>query len=99
MYVRVYIKQDNILELYIMSNTAKLQAVQTGTRDAQAPDQLYAHFVDADGNLWGVFQVETRTFSTGSVGYYANGKLKNPLNQDAKYQVGITATLCGSKPQ
>ena len=37
----------------------------------------------------------SRTFSTGSVGYYANGKV---VIDEQIYQASVTLTLVGSKP-
>jgi len=37
-----------------------------------------------------------KTFATGSVGYYGNGKV---VIDGQVYQVGVTLTLVGSKPE
>lgn len=37
-----------------------------------------------------------KNFATGSVGYYANGKV---VIDGQSYQVGVTLTLIGSKPE
>jgi len=38
-----------------------------------------------------------KDFKTGSKGFYANDKIKNPENPVARYQCGLTFTLIGSK--
>jgi hypothetical protein len=40
-----------------------------------------------------------KEFSTGSVGFYAAGKVVNSQNPEARYQAGLTFTLIGSKPE
>jgi len=42
--------------------------------------------------------IKPKHFSSGSVGYYAGGKLTNP-DSDERYQVGCNITLIGSKPK
>ena len=41
--------------------------------------------------------LNAREFSTGSVGYHAQGKVDGADGR--RYQLGITATLIGSKPK
>lgn len=74
-----------------------LRAVSPKTRDAHAPACLLLTITDEAGNVWGMAQLDAKAFSTGSVGYYGNAKIKNPKNADAKYQSGFTLTLIGSK--
>ncbi len=50
----------------------------------------------AAGEVWGALTAEAREFKTGSTGYYANGKVKNPKN-GFPYQVGTNVILIGSK--
>jgi hypothetical protein len=64
--------------------------------DEDAPKSLIIEFKTASGEVWGVLTAEHREFKTGSTGYYANGKLKNPKNGSA-YQVGTNIILIGSK--
>jgi len=66
-------------------------------RDAKAPASLQLVITDNNGKEWGRIYATSKDFSTGSVGFYANGKLVNPDNPEAKYQAGLTFTLCGSK--
>lgn len=40
--------------------------------------------------------LDPRTFSSGSVGFYQQGKVQG--SDGRRYQVGVTATLIGSKP-
>ncbi len=64
--------------------------------DEDAPKSLIIEFKTAAGEVWGVLTAEHREFKTGSTGYYANGKVKNPKNGSA-YQVGTNIILIGSK--
>ena len=70
---------------------------KSGYRDNKAPSSLQITVTDSDGREWGRMYASGKDFSTGSVGFYANGKLNNPVNPDARYQVGLTFTLVGSK--
>jgi len=76
-----------------MTNTEK----KSGFRDNAAPNSLQIIISDSEGKEWGRFYAASKDFSTGSVGYYANGKIANPANPDARYQAGLTFTLIGSK--
>ncbi|MCL2609119.1 MAG: hypothetical protein FWD94_04355 [Treponema sp.] len=71
---------------------------KSGFRDGKAPGVLTLIFADAQGKEWGRMYASQKEFSTGSVGYNATGKIVNPENPDAKYQVGANITLVGSKP-
>ncbi len=64
--------------------------------DDDAPKALIIEFKTTDGEVWGTLTAEAREFKTGSTGYYANGKLKNPKN-GFPYQVGTNIILVGSK--
>ena len=64
--------------------------------DTEAPSALIIEFKTATGELWGTLTAEAREFKTGSAGFYANGKIKNPKNGFA-YQVGTNVILIGSK--
>ena len=64
--------------------------------DADAPPALILEFRTASGEVWGTLTAEAREFKTGSTGYYANGKVKNPKN-GSPYQVGTNIILIGSK--
>lgn len=68
-----------------------------GVRDEQAPKIVLAELKDDTGKVWGVVALDSKEFSTGSVGFYGNGKIMNPANPAAKYQVGFNLTLIGSK--
>ena len=72
---------------------------KSGYRDDKAPGSLSIIVVDADGKEWSRMYATPKDFSTGSVGYYATGKVVNPANPEAKYQAGLTFTLVGSKPE
>ncbi len=69
--------------------TALIAAFESDAPDATAQ-------LNADGASLPV-TLERRTFSSGSVGFYGQTKLVSPDGR--KYQVGITMTLVGSKPQ
>ncbi len=64
--------------------------------DADAPPSLIIEFKTPTGEVWSTLTADGRQFSTGSVGFYANGKIKNPKN-GMPYQVGINIILVGSK--
>ena len=49
------------------------------------------------GALVGVLVATEKTFSTGSDGYYATGKVVDPAT-GATYQASMTLVRCGSKP-
>jgi hypothetical protein len=68
-------------------------------RDGKAPGALTVVVTDNEGHEWGRLYAATKDFSTGSVGFYATGKLANPANPEAKYQAGLTFTLAHSKPE
>ena len=80
------------------ANTTAKAAI-TGNRDAKAPGTITANIIDSDGKNWGPITLTPKDFTTGSVGYYGQGKLVNPGNPGARYQCGLTFTLIGSKPQ
>jgi hypothetical protein len=64
--------------------------------DTDAPPALIIEFRTSTGEVWGALTAEAREFKTGSTGYYANGKVKNPKN-GFPYQVGTNVILIGSK--
>lgn len=64
--------------------------------DSDAPPALIIEFRTSTGEVWGTLNAEAREFKTGSTGYYANGKIKNPKN-GFPYQVGTNVILIGSK--
>ena len=70
---------------------------KTGYRDSKAPGTLQAVIMDGEGREWGKMYLSGKTFSTGSVGFYASGKVANPANPDARYQTSLMFTLIGSK--
>jgi hypothetical protein len=74
-------------------------AGKKGYRDAKAPKALQVIITDGDGREWGRVYAAPKEFSTGSVGFYATGKVVNPGNVEARYQAGLTFTLVGSKPE
>jgi hypothetical protein len=69
-----------------------------GYRDTKAPVSLQLFVYDSSGKELGRAYAVPKDFSTGSVGFYATGKIINPDNPEARYQIGFTATLIGSKP-
>lgn len=50
------------------------------TIDGDAPKALILEFRTPEGEVWGTITAEAKEFKTGSVGFYANGKVKNPKN-------------------
>ena len=66
------------------------------TIDGDAPKALILEFRTPEGEVWGTITAEAKDFKTGSVGFYANGKVKNPKN-GLPYQVGSNIILVGSK--
>ena len=67
-------------------------------RDNKVPNALTIIIADGSGNVWGTVYATAKEFSTGSVGFYASGKVVNPSNPECKYQVGTNVILVGSKP-
>ena len=66
-------------------------------KDEKAPGALTIIIQDSNGKEWGRIFANSKQFSSGSVGFYGNGKLQNPDNPPARYQCGLTFTLIGSK--
>jgi len=64
--------------------------------DNDAPPTLIIEFKTESGESWGSLRADGREFKTGSLGFYASGKIKNPKNGMA-YQVGTNVILVGSK--
>jgi hypothetical protein len=64
--------------------------------DDEAPPALIIEFKTPKGEVWATITAEGREFKTGSTGFYANGKIKNPKN-GMPYQVGANIILVGSK--
>jgi hypothetical protein len=77
----------------------KMAEKKAGFRDEKKPKFLEVTVKDDNGREWGKFMAMPKDFSTGSVGYYAGEKIKNPENPEARYQVGLNLTLIGSKPE
>jgi hypothetical protein len=67
-------------------------------RDAFAPKSLIVEIKDSDGKTWGTVTATEKQFSSGSVGFYANGKIENPDSHE-RYQLGSNIILIGSKPE
>jgi hypothetical protein len=74
------------------------EAKKGGFRDDKSPGALTLVFMDANNKEWGRMYATPKEFSTGSVGFNASGKIINPDNPAAKYQVGANITLVNSKP-
>ncbi len=66
-------------------------------KDSAAPKFLEITIKSADGQEWKKIFAHEKTFSTGSIGFYASDKLENPVSHE-KYQVSMNITLIGSKP-
>jgi len=67
------------------------------TVDEKAPQALTITITDGNGKSWGTAIAVSKQFSTGSTGFYGSGKLVNPENPAARYQLGINLILIGSK--
>ncbi len=67
-------------------------------RDSQAPANLIVEIKDNNGRVWGTITATAKQFSSGSVGFYANGKVENPDSHE-RYQLGANIILIGSKPE
>jgi len=67
--------------------------------DEQAPQGgLVAEIRDpVSGETWGTIDLKTKSFATGSKGFYASAKVTNPKNPDARYQCSLQMILIGSK--
>lgn len=66
-------------------------------RDEKAPKVIVLTITGPNGEKWGELVAAAKEFKTGSVGFYASGKIVNPDNPEANYQVGCNVTLIGSK--
>jgi hypothetical protein len=55
-------------------------------KEEKSPDYLTLEIIH-DGKQWGVIHAMPKNFSTGSNGYYGVGKVINPENPKARYQV------------
>jgi len=64
--------------------------------DGDAPNALILEFKTPSGEIWGTLTAEAREFKTGSTGFYASGKVRNPKS-GLPYQVGTNIILIGSK--
>ena len=64
--------------------------------DSDAPGALTLELRTPDGQVWGTLTAASKEFKTGSVGFYANGKVTNPKSGRV-YQVGANIILVGSK--
>ena len=63
-------------------------------RAATLPDGASVKLVLDGGEV--LFPMDARAFSSGSIGYWAGGKLQG--EDGRKYQVNMTAVLIGSRP-
>jgi len=67
-------------------------------KDDKAPDYLTIEIKNMD-KTWGILHAMPREFTTGSVGYFGVGKIFNPENPKARYQLNLNIALIGSKPR
>lgn len=74
-----------------------LKPDEVNFRDSKPPKFLTITIADQDGNVFDEIVAPAKVFSSGSVGFYGNGKVKNKLNPIARYQVGINIALINSK--
>jgi len=66
--------------------------------DEKAPEFLTLEIMH-NGKQWGTIHAMPKNFSTGSFGFYGNGKIINPDNPKARYQLHTNIILIGSKPE
>ncbi|HEY9711871.1 MAG TPA: hypothetical protein V6C72_00280 [Chroococcales cyanobacterium] len=64
--------------------------------DPDSPPTLILEIKTSSGEVWGEIIASAREFKTGSLGYYANGKVTNPKT-GKRYQLGSNIILIGSK--
>lgn len=62
----------------------------------EGPPAVLLEVRTPSGEVWGQIMAPAKEFKTGSLGYYANGKLIDPTT-GARYQVGCNIILIGSK--
>lgn len=101
MAVEVATIQDLVLE----NNMAQKKKVPTKKSkppkprkiDKAAPKHIKMLLSDDKGKKLGELIATAKVFTSGSVGFYANGKMINPKSGEV-YQVGCSFTLVGSKP-
>lgn len=80
-----------------LSKNTKCEGIRVSkVVDNEAPKSLILELKTPDGQIWGTLNAEAREFKTGSTGFYANGKIKNPKT-GLPYQVGTNIILVGSK--
>ncbi len=75
---------------------AKADKADKGQTDPESPATLILEVKTPSGEPWGQIIASAKEFKTGSVGFYANGKVTNP-NTGARYQLGANIILIGSK--
>ena len=66
-------------------------------RDPKAPKFLEIIIKDNEDKVWSTLYAQAKEFSTGSVGFFASDKIKNPESGE-RYQSSLSFTLIGSKP-
>ncbi|GHT69481.1 hypothetical protein FACS1894110_19010 [Spirochaetia bacterium] len=71
-------------------------------RDPKVPRFLQITVQDGEGSdqraaEWSTMTVQSKDFSSGSVGFYGSDKITNPESGE-RYQCGLIFTLMGSKP-
>jgi hypothetical protein len=79
-----------------MSDDSSGDAASKRKTDSDAPGALTLELRTPDGQVWGTLAAAGKEFKTGSVGFYANGKVTNPKSGRV-YQVGANIILVGSK--
>lgn len=67
--------------------------------DPETAESLEVSISDIQGTglVWMRSEVFQKDFRTGSVGFHLAGKLVNPENPSARYQVNLSIALIGSK--
>lgn len=78
-----------------MAKAKESSAKENGTK-LDGPQTLILEIKTPSGEVWGQVMAPAKEFKTGSLGYYANGKVLNPITGD-RFQVGCNIILIGSK--
>lgn len=63
---------------------------------ADGPPAVLLEVRTPSGEVWGQIMAPAKEFKTGSLGYYANGKIIDPKT-GTRYQVGCNIIMIGSK--
>lgn len=65
----------------------------------EQPSTIIIEVKTMDGKILGTIPATFRTFSTGSQGYYANGKVGQGILGEKGLQCSMNLVLIGTKPK